>query len=379
MGCGKTVMALETARRVGVKRVLVFGPKFLSLVWRDEAEEFGIDVEYIPYSQVHKVKPESLTHQKFWILEEAHAIKSPTTRRTKAVVNLLKRNLPERLILLTGTPIKNRVPDIWTLIGMVSLNPFKTSGLPLPEECRRFQSFCRYFCVTERKTFGGRSFEKFLGLKPSRLTEFKDLLAGKMIRFKARDVLTDLPDLVEKGVRVNVGETPGLETEYLRYVNGQKTDSTAKSLSALLKAATTAEYVKNILEEEGGPVLVFTDHINSATQIATSIAGKVALITGATPAEKRQECVRHFQEGRLKVIVATIGSFSTGVTLHAARHVVFNDLSWVPSDNLQAVKRIHRIGQKATAMAHYMIGSKTDAHIVKTLRQKMRDIGEALS
>jgi len=70
------------------------------------------------------------------------------------------------------------------------------------------------------------------------------------------------------------------------------------------------------------------------------------------------------------VLAATIGSLSVGVTLTAARHVVFNDLSWVPGDNLQAEKRIHRIGQKNACTAHYIEASETDAYIRKTLEEK---------
>jgi SWI/SNF-related matrix-associated actin-dependent regulator 1 of chromatin subfamily A len=63
---------------------------------------------------------------------------------------------------------------------------------------------------------------------------------------------------------------------------------------------------------------------------------------------------------------------SVGVTLTRARNVVFNDLSWTHADNQQARARIHRIGQKNICIAHYIIGSETDAYIKRAVEAKAK-------
>jgi SNF2 family DNA or RNA helicase len=69
---------------------------------------------------------------------------------------------------------------------------------------------------------------------------------------------------------------------------------------------------------------------------------------------------------------------SVGVTLTAAQDVVFNDLSWVPADNMQARKRIHRIGQSKKCRCHHMISGPTDAYIKAVLEEKEKTINQVL-
>jgi SNF2 family DNA or RNA helicase len=98
-------------------------------------------------------------------------------------------------------------------------------------------------------------------------------------------------------------------------------------------------------------------------------------ITGATKVERRQELADTFQNGKAKVIVATIGSFSTGVNLHSASNMVFNDFSWVPGIMEQAKFRIIRVGQKDRCTFHYIMGSFQDEYIFKRLKEKLETIG----
>jgi len=70
-------MALEAGKRSG-KKILVFGPAFLRGVWAKEAEIMGVEIMYIPYSMVHKVKPSDVAPFDFWIADEVHFAKTPT-------------------------------------------------------------------------------------------------------------------------------------------------------------------------------------------------------------------------------------------------------------------------------------------------------------
>lgn len=378
MGTGKSTMALATAKEKGVG-VLVFAPPSLKRTWENEAKDLGVGISFIPYSLAHKVKPKDLAGYEFWIADECHYLKNPKAQRTHAFYSLLKERLPTYFIGLTGTPIKNRVPDFWTLLAFCSLDPRNSNGLKLTGDLKKYYAFCRYFCHTEIVHAYKRKIEKFSSIKEDKIPEFKALLKDKFIRFKIEDVLKDLPELTRKTVSLELKETPGLKEEFEKYTKGHKVDSTGKATSALLKAPHTAEYCNDLKEDGSGPLLIFSDHVQSAATIASSLKGRTVLITGATSMANRQLDVEKFQRGELDFLVATIGAMSVGVTLTAARHVVFNDLSWVPADNLQAEKRIHRIGQKSVSFAHYIDSTPTDAYIRQTLFDKITTISKVIS
>lgn len=379
-GLGKTVVALEVAKRLQLSPV-VFGPRFLMENWHREALAHGVKINYIPYTQLNKVLINHLAKYDLWIAEEAHYLKNPKAQRTHDFYRMLQQRRPKRLMMLTGTPIKNRAYDLWTLLGFCDLSPTPNPGAnKLIGEFTKYYAFSRYFCHAEKITIGNRRFEKFGQLREDKIQEFKALLRGKIVRYRAVDVLKDLPSLVRKEVYSPLRPDPAGEKElsdaFDSYIAGRKFDVTAKAKSALLKAHHTAQYVDDLIEDGAEAIVVFTDHLESANYLHKRL--KAALVTGATPPERRQIEVDDFQAGKTPIIVATIGSLSIGVTLTRSRNVVFNDLSWVPADNMQAEKRIHRIGQKGGCFSHFIISSPTDLHIQKTLISKMETITEVL-
>ena len=173
-------------------------------------------------------------------------------------------------------------------------------------------------------------------------------------------------------MEVDVSDVEGLEDAYLTYLTGHI--STAKSAMALAKVSDTAKLAREIIESGSGPVIVFTDHIDSAKEIA-SLTGGVS-ITGATPVKKRADIVDTFQAGNIDVLVCTIGSMSVGWTLTASNRIIFNDLNWCPADNAQAEKRIHRIGQDRPCFVTTVVAGGIDARIAETLREKMKVISQ---
>lgn len=376
MGTGKSLMALETAKRTGLK-TLVICPPFLVSTWENEASQCGVKVAIISYTQLNKFKAKDLSKYQFWIADEAHYLKNPKAQRTHAFYALIKECLPEYFIGLTGTPIKNRVPDFWTLLAICRLNPKDTSGLKLEGELTQYYAFSRYFCNVRIVRVAGRRIENFVGIKEEKIPEFKALLANKMIRYKVEDVLKDLPDMTRQNLVLGIKDVEGLEEEFKAYIEGHKVTPTAKKNSALLKAKNTAEYCAALYEGGSGPLVIFTDHVDAAAHIAKDLKG-AKCITGKTSMPDRAEFVAEFQNGRTPYLIATIGALSVGVTLTAARHVVFNDLSWTPADNLQAEKRIHRIGQKNACFAHYIDATPTDVYIRETLFKKLEAIGKVI-
>lgn len=221
------------------------------------------------------------------------------------------------------------------------------------------------------------------------------MMAGKYIRREAKDVL-DLPPILRKDVWMDFEEEgKELEEAYKAYLEGRAGNkiTSAKTHSAYIKGQFTGRYVKDLLEGGVGSIVIFSDHIDSLKEAYKVLAynithstGKVntskwncTMITGSVSVDKRQQAVDDFQSGKLNVILATIGSMSVGWTLTRANNVVFNDLSWVPADNAQAEKRVHRIGQDSRCVIHRIIGSEIDLMIVETITKKMEALHKVLN
>jgi SWI/SNF-related matrix-associated actin-dependent regulator 1 of chromatin subfamily A len=377
MGLGKTLVALEAAKRTALK-TLVVGPAFLEGVWKRESEVIGIEVDFISYSVLHRAPPSTLMQYGFVIAEEVHYLKTPTTKRTHAFYDLIKGVKPPYFVGLTGTPIKNRLPDFWTLLAFCNFNPQDTNGLRMTGEYKSYHRFARHFCHMTELNISNRRIPRYGAVKDVMIPELKALLKDKMIRFTVEQVLNDLPEITRQAIPIPLsipGDASLLEI-FKEYTSGRKADISAKVRSAYLKAPSTAMYCKELSEGGSGPLLIFTDHIESGAYIAKDLGAE--FISGSTPSKVRIEIAERFQRGDMPYLVATIGSMSVGHTLTAAKHVIFNDLSWVPADNLQAEKRIHRIGQKSVCFAHYVESTPTDSYIRKTLFTKMDTVNKVL-
>jgi len=364
MGVGKTIIALETIKKSGLKG-LVVGPAFLAETWRREADKFRVPITYLPYSTIHKAKEKDLRQFGCWIADECHYLKNPSAQRTRAFYALLKGIKPEYFLGMSGTLVKNKVPDLWVPLAICSQSS-GTNGLRLEGELQKYRAFSYHFCNVETLMIRGVRVDKFSGVREANLPELKQLLVGKYIAVKLAEV-AHIPELHRKEFFVKAVPVPGLEEEWANYLAGSRSDPTSKAFSAFTKAEETAQYAKELLEE-GESIVVFSDHIKSAKVLAYELGA--VCITGAMAAADRADMVQDFQDGRTKVIVATIGSLSVGVTLTAARHVIFNDMSWCHSDNVQAEARIRRIGQERVCISHYAIGSVTDEKITKVLLTK---------
>jgi hypothetical protein len=96
------------------------------------------------------------------------------------------------------------------------------------------------------------------------------------------------------------------------------------------------------------------------------------VLTGATPAKRRQALVDRFQsDPEAKVLVANLIAGGVGITLTAARQVVFNDLDWVPANHWQAEDRAYRIGQTGTVNVTYFTAEGTiDEFVAHALSTK---------
>jgi len=372
MGLGKSLQAIQMIKDLGLNAV-IFCPKFLVETWLGELEKFDAPnkISIVPYSQMKK-RLTSYHAIDIFICDEIHYLKNITAKRTQFFHELLFTHRPKYFLGLSGTAIKNRVSEFYSLLLLLSYGK-GSNGKDITKLCPNFYSFCNRFSNKITMSIGGRRIIKYEGHK--NIEELKTYLDGKYLRRKAKDVL-ELPDLIRKDVLFEIKEDKELKSAF---DSGEKSThfTTLKMESAISKVPYTLKYV-GILMEEGGPLLIYSDHIIPVEKLFDSLQSsyRVSKITGSV--KNRFEIVRDFQDGKIDILVTTIGSLGMGVTLTASRNIIFNDLSWVSGDNSQAEKRIHRIGAKEKCVIHRMISGKIDKHIVRTLTKKINTLEKIL-
>ena len=371
MGLGKTYQALA-AFCYDPRPTLIVCPAYLKFNWASEIEAFvPKKIRHLltvsSYSMSHKIKNQVFER---FVFDEAHYLKTLTSKRTIRCFELMEKSNPVSIYLLTGTPIKNQIPEWYSLLRIIHY--FRGTDF-----CNRYPddwSFNTRFTVHTRKKIRNKGKTRlvnfFEGLQNK--SELLSYIKPVMIRRLAKDVLNiSEPNFMYNDVKVRDID----DEELLAAFEGKAKDSSAKRKVAIAKAVSTAAYVRG-MKEAGKKVVVFSDHPEAADTIYAHVKGKYGLITGAVPANIRQTIVTKFQLGDMDGLIVTIGAGSTGYTMTKANNIIFNDMSWVPEDNSQAIGRLNRIGQDKVVNVHCMTGSPMDRYLSVKIRKKSRIIKE---
>jgi len=275
------------------------------------------------------------------IADEAHAFKNTATKRYKVMKSW--GDIADRFVIMTGTPLTNRPPDLWGVLSVAGL-----AGIV-------FENKGKFNRLFGKSAAGGGEWGMPHPSVPA-------LLRRVMLRRTQEEVLPELPPYTEKVHRCSSDPDPDLiealdacyEEVKEELDRGELPDITRMSkVRAMLAKAKVGEMLELVeeYEEAETPLVVFSAH-KAPCQVVAKRPGW-ALITGETKMEERQAIVEQFQRGELKGLALTIAAGGVGITLTRAAHMLFVDLDWTPAWNHQAMCRIRRIGQKAEHL-HYV-------------------------
>lgn len=388
MGLGKSAVAIYLAHRLK-SRCLIIAPAGLILNWKHEIEKCldgqlitlfrkGSDIyspfdsDFVLISYDLAIKSEAIFE---WadmvIFDEANHLSHMNTKRTSRIHELIYENSIPRMYLLTGTPIKNRVEEYYSLITLCNYNPQVEHSeflVKFPESI----SFADHFSYRDE-------FQKPIYRNGNRqyitIRKWEGLRNEEELREWLRDIYImrkgQTQSFIRKEVILSEEDNPDLLKEFNRAMDdiGHSVESKFKKEAALKKVPLTVKYLKDLFETgEITSAVVFTDHRASCHELARAF-GTIG-ITGEMPVAERQRLAKEFQAGVSDVIVGTIKALSTGYTLTRANNVVFNDFPWVPGDMEQAEFRINRIGQTKQCVVHRIIGSKQDEYILRVIENK---------
>lgn len=414
MGLGKTVQLialLSSLRERGHFSSLIVLPASLVGNWQSELARFApqlsvriltgtparirqaltndpeAEVSLTTYGQA---RSHPVLAEKSWdlvVLDEAQAIKNPASQQTRAV----KKLRSAARIAMTGTPIENRLSDLWSLFDF--LNPgllgnskeFSAFCADLPESADRYVQLRRTvgpFLLRRLKT--DRSIiadlpEKVEVTRYAPLTKKQKALYQSVVR-ETSEALDRLEGIQRKGLVLST------LTKLKQICNhgDQYLGQTAFLPEESGKMALLAEICETIREKRER-VLIFTQFREMCSPLETAlqdIFGCGGLVLhGGTPAKERQKMVDTFNgEGYLPFMVLSIKAGGVGLNLTAANHVIHFDRWWNPSVENQATDRAFRIGQKRSVMVYKMVVQGTvEEKIDRLIADKQELSREVLS
>ena len=420
MGLGKTVqvlallMALRHAAKGERKPSLLVAPASLLANWAAELERFtpGLNAliahpSVILAEELRTLAPDRLTNVDLvitsygsllrvpWIanikwrvavLDEAQAIKNPQAKQTRAA----KKLSADARCVLTGTPIENRLGDLWSIFDFINPGLLGTAD--------EFTSMVKSLEKRSHNAYG----------------PLRELVRPYILRRLKTDrtVISDLPDKTEiraycqlsrkqaalyrqsvKELEEQLAHAEGIQRKGLVLAFLMRFKQICNHPSQWLGDAAWNEEdsgkwarlrdLAEVIAAKQEKVLVFTQFREMTGPLAdflSSIFRRSGLVLhGGTPVKERPRLVRQFQEDEaVGFFVLSLKAGGSGLNLTAASHVVHFDRWWNPSVENQATDRAFRIGQNKNVLVHKFVCRGTVEEKIDQLIESKRQLSQDL-
>ena len=351
----------------------------------DAANLADVDLVITSYGFLARSPWLGTTPWRLVVLDEAQAIKNSAAKQTKTV----KQLRADTRIALTGTPIENRLSDLWSIFDFINPGLLGSST--------QFSSFVKHLADRPHNPFG----------------PLRDLVRPYILRRLKTDksIIADLPDKTEVKTfcflsrkqaalyQQAVAELAG----HLEDVDGMQRRGIV--LAFLMRLKQICNHPSQWLgdgawaEEDSGKfarlrdlaevvaarqekALIFTQFKETTAPLAAflgSVFGRPGLVLhGETEVKKRKDLVRQFQEDEnVPFFVLSLKAGGAGLNLTAASHVIHFDRWWNPAVENQATDRAFRIGQTKNVLVHKFIcrGTVEDKidHMIESKKQLAGD------
>jgi SNF2 family DNA or RNA helicase len=405
-GLGKTAQAIRAWDILGLERGVVVAPASVCDVWVSETRKFSdvprrllrgrssddlnlwlrfrTDILICSYEMATRWRRElEKDFREFTVWDESHYLKSNVAQRTRAAFG---HQCDGRFgygkwgayaLLLTGTPMANQPLDIWTWLRFVG-----GTGLTY----RQFTA--RYFVEIPG------AFASQYRPRKETLPELRGLIRQYSLRRTLKEVGLQLPPLWittqevdgdTAAVRALLAEHPGLDGAVREAVDkGGLSFLDAAHISTLRRLVGEAKapvFARQLVEELSGgldKIVVFCEHklpIDILSAALTKADVRHVIVRGDTPPMHRGAIVEQFQTNpECRVFLGSSAAYE-GITLTAASQLVLLEQSWSPAKNAQALKRVHRIGQRRNVHVRFISLAKSlDADVAATVTRKTQAI-----
>ena len=318
----------------------------------------------------------------YMIIDEAQYIKNATTQVSRTVKKI---NAKQRFAL-TGTPVENRLSDLWSIFDFV-----------MPGYLYSYEHFRKNYEIPVVA-------DKDKGV----LARLQKLVTPFILRRRKKDVLKDLPDKIENVIYMN------MTTEQKEYYNARflqlRQNLTARTPEQFVqgKLQVLAELTRlrqlccdpqlfvegykggsgkvdgflSMVEElvdNGSNILVFSQFATMLEILQSELEKKdikTLLLTGKNSKEERRNMVDEFQESQSCVFLISLKAGGTGLNLTAADTVIHFDPWWNIAAQNQATDRAHRIGQKKVVTVMQLVMKNSIEERIIELQERKRELVE---
>jgi non-specific serine/threonine protein kinase len=419
MGLGKTIqvlallLVLKREQQGASRPCLLIAPASLLDNWAAEAERFtpglrllivhpsamsatdlraldagrlsNVDLVITSYGTLLRQPALADVHWRIAVADEAQAIKNPSSKQTKQI----KKLKADTRIALTGTPVENRLSDLWSIFD------FTHPGLLGSDKV--FSKFTKRLAANEH----------FAPLR----TLVRPYILRRMKTDKS--VIADLPDKTELKAWCHLSTTQAVLYQQavkqlaLALEDAEGIGRKGLVLSFLMRfkqicnhpsqwlgdgawgAEDSGKFTRlrelvEVIAAKQEKVLVFTQFRETTEPLAAflgNIFGREGLVLhGGTPVAKRRELVKRFQEDELTpFFVLSLKAGGAGLNLTAASHVIHFDRWWNPAVENQATDRAFRIGQQKNVLVHKFVCRGTiEERIDQMIESKLQLVKDVL-
>jgi superfamily II DNA or RNA helicase len=413
MGLGKTmqVIALLLVGERAQRPSLLVAPASLIGNWADELARFApslrvviahpsampaaalsskeppplhdVDLVITTYGTLSRAPWLASTVWRLAIVDEAQAIKNPAARQTRAV----KAIAAEARIALTGTPVENRLGDLWSIFDFLNPGLLGTA-----------KEFTRFTKNLEKQGYG----------------PLRELVRPYLLRRLKTDknVITDLPDKTEVVAYCPLSRKQAVlyqdavEDLATRLRSSRGIERRGAVLASLLRLKQICNHpsqwlgdgawdeassgklarvreLAEVIAAKQEKVLVFTQFRETTAPLAEFLAGVFGrpglVLHGDTSVKERGALVKRFQTDEdVPFFVLSLKAGGTGLNLTAASHVVHFDRWWNPAVEDQATDRAFRIGQKKNVLVHKLVCRGTVEEKIDALIASKRGLSQQL-
>ena len=361
MGLGKTIQAIAAMNHLhhkGHRYFLVICPAGILLNWKREIEKLtdmqaymlhGIGfsnfeiwksdggIAIINYEGLDKIILDKDFPLDMVVVDEAHLVKNKEAQRTRNTVRMIEQ--AEYALYMTGTAIENNVDEMCYLIEC--LNPSIASEV----------KDMKYLAKADL---------------------FRKKIAPVYLRRKRSDVLMELPELTihDEWCMMNEEEI----FSYRKAVESGNFMAMRRVSWDSLNSTKAERMVELCLQalSEGRKVVIFSYFLETLSFVTDLLLGKsLPAITGKLSLEKRQEILRQFDEPVAQVLPIQIRAGGIGLNIQTAEIVILCEPQLKPSDEMQAISRIYRMGQVNHVFVYRLLSADTiDEVLVKRLHDK---------
>ena len=361
MGLGKTIQAIAAMNHLhhkGHRYFLVICPAGVLLNWKREIEKLtdmqaymlhgtGISdfeiwksdggIAIINYEGLDKIIFDKDFSLDMVVVDEAHFVKNKEAQRTRNTVRMIEQ--AEYTLYMTGTAIENNVDEMCYLIEC--LNPSIASEV----------KDMKYLAKADL---------------------FRKKIAPVYLRRKRVDVLMELPELTihDEWCMMNEEEI----VSYRKAVESGNFMAMRRVSWDSLNSTKAERMVELCLQAlgEGRKVVIFSYFLETLSFVTDLLLGKsLPIISGKLSLEKRQEILKQFDEPIARVLPMQIHAGGIGLNIQTAEIVILCEPQLKPSDEMQAISRVYRMGQINHVFVYRLLSADTiDEALVKRLHEK---------